>query len=380
MKRRSIKVRIYPNKKQEDLLTKCFDCDRFVYNRSLKLKKERYETYKQNMSWVELSWNVTFLKRTEEYKWLNDVPRCLLNQAIIKLDKAYLGFFKLGRGYPKFKKKSDVQSFTVSNKTKIIGNKIKLPKLEVMHIKGLRKFEGNIKNETVTKNKSGQFFASWSVEDIKDVETTKGQNVVGIDVNLENFLTDSNGNRIENPRFKQKVVKKIKHYQRKISKSTKGSNNRNKQRVKLAKEFQKITNKKQDFLHKLSLNYVKNHDVIKVEDLKITNMLKNHKLAESIGNVSWGEFFRQIEYKCLWYGKVFMKVDAKNTSKTCSVCGIINKELKLKDRKWKCICGVEHIRDENASKNIKGKGIVLKISGDIRKKSKKLIEAKANSR
>jgi putative transposase len=380
MKRRSVKVRIYPNKKQEELLSKCFGCDRFIYNRSLKLRKERYESYKQNTSWVELCWNVTFLKRTEEYQWLNEVPRCILDQAVIKLDKAYQGFFKLGRGYPKFKKKFDNQSFTVSNKTKIKDNKIKLPKLEEMHIKGLRKFEGSIKNVTVIKNKSGQYFASWSVEDVKDIGTTTGQNTVGIDVNLENFLTDSNGNRVENPRFKQKVISKIKHYQRKVNKSTKGSNNRNKYRLKLAKEYQKITNKKQDFLHKLSLSYVKNHDIIKVEDLKITNMIKNHNLAESISNVSWGEFFRQLEYKSSWYGKTFIRVDPKNTSRTCNSCGIINKKLKLKDRKWKCVCGVEHIRDENASKNIKDKGIVLKISGDIRKKSKKLIETKVNSR
>ena len=366
MKKRAIKIRIYPSKQQSELLSKCFGCDRWIYNKGLALKKERYEKYKESMSWLELSWKVTFWKQTEELSWLNEVPRCLFEQSLKKLDRAYQNFFKLGRGYPKFKKKSDNQSFTLSDPSRIIENSIKLPKIGIVKLKGLRKFEGKIKNVTITMNKSGQYFVSWSVEDVPEVEKSIGNNSVGIDVNLENFLTDSNGKRVENPKFKKQKINKIKFYQRKISKSQKGSKNRNKRRLKLAREYQKIDNKKKDFLHKLSNDYVKNHDIIKVEDLKIKNMVKNHKLAEAIINVAWGEFFRQLEYKCDWYGKTFIRINPKNTSKTCNKCGIINTRLTLKDREWTCECGEYHIRDKNSAVNInKGKGIILKSKGGI---------------
>jgi putative transposase len=365
MYKRAIKVRLYPTKEQQVLLGKCFGCDRWMYNKGLAFKINRYKQFKQSVSWLELSWMLTFWKKTEELSWLKEVPRCLFEQSLKKLDKAYQGFFKLGRGFPKFKSKNDKQSFTLSAPSNIVGNTIKLPKMKPIKIKGLRKFNGKIKNITITKNKVNQYFASWSVEDvIEKVKLTKDK-VVGIDVNIENFSTDSNGLRTENPKFKNKVFDKIKFYQKRSSKCVKGSNNRKYWNLKVAKEYQKISNKKQDFLHKLSSYYVKNHDVIVVEDLKISNMLKNHRLAESISNVSWGEFFRQLEYKSLWDGVEFIKVNPKNTSKTCSYCGKINTALTLNNRVWKCECGKEHVRDFNASLNIKGRGTILKVSGGI---------------
>jgi putative transposase len=232
----------------------------------------------------------------------------------------------------------------------------------------LRNFEGRIKNVTISKTPSGKYFASFSVEDVVKVVKSSFKRVVGIDVNIENFLTDSNGVRIENPKFKNELLSRVKFYQKKISKSQKGSKNREYWRIKLNRVYEKINNRKHNFLHNLSKKYVKNQDVIIVENLKIKNMVRNSKLAESISNVSWGEFFRQLEYKSKWYGTRFIKIDPKFTSKTCSNCGLVNSELTLSEREWTCSgCQTLLNRDFNSAQNIKKKGIssVLKIYGEI---------------
>ena len=352
--RRAIKVRIYPTPEQKNTLAQVFGCCRFIFNKALTLKKERYEATKENLSWIEISRMLTVWKTEEATVWLATPPSSSLIQSLRHLDVAYQRFFKQGTGYPKFKKKGNVQSFTVADPTKIVGNKIKLPKIEAMVIRGLRKFTGDIKNVTVTKNRANEYFASWSVDDVEPMTrpTTPVPKTVGIDVNLENFCTDSECLRVENPKFKKAKVNKIKHLQRVLSKKVKGSHGKEKARVKLAKVFQGIDNCKKDFLHKLSSYYVKNYDTIAIEDLQIKNMIKNHCLAESISNVAWGEFFRQLEYKAPWYGATVERKNPHNTSRECSDCGLVNKALTLKQRDWTCECGKHHVRDENAAKNI----------------------------
>lgn len=368
MERRAIKIRIYPNKNQEVLIINSLGCTRFIYNKALNLKKQRYENFKENLSWVEISKMITFWKKTEELSFLKEPPSSCLIQSLRNIDKAFKNFFEGRSSFPKFKKKFSNDSFTVSDLSRILGdNYIKLPKIGIVKIKGLRNFNGEIKNVTVTRNSSLQYFASFSIEDVEKVPTKEAKRLVGIDVNLENYLTDSEGNRVENPKFKNSYKNKLKFYQRKLSKSKPKSRNREKWRLKIARLYQKIANKKQNFLHNLSHYYVKNHDVVVIERLVVKNMVKNKNLAESISNVSWSEFFRQLKYKSTWYGCQLIEVAPHNTSKTCSDCGVKNEELTLKDRDWKCLnCGSEHIRDFNSAKNIKLKGIssVLKSKGD----------------
>lgn len=385
--RRSIKIRLYPNKSQIHVMENSFGIDRFVFNRGLHLKKSRWENHRENLSWMEISKMFTLMKKSEEYSFLNIASRSVIEQSLQKLDRAYQNFFKNGSGFPRFKNKNTSEkSFVLTDPSEIIGDKhIKLPKLGPVKMRGLRKFDGKIKNVTIKKNKVGQYFATFSVEDVEKIiakgRLNKAKKSVGIDVNLENFLTDSNGNRVENPRIKKQYVDKINFYQRKLAKlyvkpkikNQSQSRNYRKTKHKLAVIFGKISNKKSDFLHKLSNNYVKSHDKIVVENLQISNMVKNHKLAESISQASWGEFFRQLEYKCHWHGVEFIRVSPNYTSKTCFNCGQINGELKLKDRTWKCQgCDAEINRDENSAKNIleksktktkTGRGTVRKACG-----------------
>lgn len=391
-KTRGIKVRLYPTKEQITLMEISFGIDRFIYNYGLNIKKNLWNEKKESISWQTISKNITQIKKNnDEYKFLNVPSRSVIDQSLMKMDDAYQGFFKQGKGFPKFKKKGKCEdSFILTDPTTMLkNNKIKLPKLGVMKIRGLRKFEGRIKNVTIKKNKAGQHFATFVMEDVEKfcnpkLKTNSTKSIVGIDVNLENFLTDSNGNRIENPRIKKTYINKIKFYQREMSKLHRKTRRKNDesvdnkhlpiyqsrkyQKIKLkhAQIYNKITNKKQDFLHKLSMKYIKNHDVIIVEELKIQNMLKNHNLAESIAQVGWGEFFRQLEYKSKWYGSTFIKVKPHNTTKTCNKCNFVNNDLTLKDREWICPqCKNLLNRDENSAKNIKNKGIgsVLKASG-----------------
>lgn len=366
---RAIKVRIYPNKQQELMINKSLGCVRFVYNRALALKKSRYETHKDNLSTIEISKMITFWKKTEELSFLKEANAQSLQQALRHLDAAYKKFFKDKKGFPTFKKKSGKQSYSVVGCVKIKDNKIKFPKVGLLKCRGIRKLEGVIKTVTLSKNSCGQYFISFCMNDvIKTPKTKEIKNLIGIDVGIKSMAVCSNGNSFIAPNTLKELENKLKFYQRRLDKCVKGSNSFKKWKLKIARLWNKITNIKNDYLHKLSTQLVKNHDLIVVEDLRISNMLKNHKLARAISNMSWGEFFRQLEYKSDWYGKHFVKVNPKQTSQKCSCCGFVNKKLTLGDRNWKCpSCFKELDRDLNAAINIKQKGMdsVLKSCGDI---------------
>jgi putative transposase len=361
---KAYKYRIYPNKQQTELLLKHFGCVRFIYNWALNKKIEYYETTKKSLSYFELSNEVTQMKKKEEFIWLNDIYSQSLQMSLRNLDIAYKNFFRKKIGFPKFKsKKKNKDSFQLPQNVKINfeTKKLKLPKIGLVNVKIDRNFIGIIKTCTVSKTPSNKFFISILVENNiilnENKPKIKEQTTLGIDVGISSFLTLSNGIKIENPRYLKKSLDKLKFQQKKFSKKQKGSNNRNKHRIKLAKIYETITNKRNDFLHKLSYKLTHDNQVntLAIETLDIANMIKNKNLSQLISDVSWSKFISMLEYKCNWYNKNLIYIGQfEPSSKICSQCGTINRELKLSNRTWICKnCNKEHDRDINAAINIK---------------------------
>ena len=360
---KSFVYRLYPNKEQEILLAKHFGCNRFIYNWALNLRKESYEQSGKTISKFELNKMVTQLAKKEEYSWLQEVLSQSLQQSIQNLDTAYIKFFKEKTGFPKFKsKRTHRYSYRIPQNVKIDfeEHKVFLPKIKWVNIRVDRKFEGLIKSVTVKQLPSGKYFVSILVEDSKDYQTKKQiehANAVGIDLGIKDFAILSDGTKIENPKFLRIKEQRLKVLQKRLSRKQKGSNNRNKQRIKVAKLHEKITNERKDFLQKLTTKLVKESqfDTFCLENLNVSGMMRNHKLAKSIAEVSWYQFIEMLKYKCEWYGKNLVQIGQfEPSTKTCSHCGYKNTELTLKDREWICpVCNTYHDRDINAAINIK---------------------------
>ena len=361
------KYRIYPNKEQEILIQKTFGCVRFVYNNVLSYKIDKYKN--ENMSLSKIDCN-NYCNRVlkNEYNWLKEVDKFSLNNSIINIDNAYKKFFTEHSGFPKFKSKKDNHksyktNFTNNNiEVDFINDKIKIPKLKWVKSKVHRKFTGKIKSATISQNPSGKYFISILV-DTENIQMSKNNNKVGIDLGLKEFAITSDGELISNPKYLRKSEKRLIKLQKDLSRKQKGSKNRNKCRLKVAKLHEKIGNQRKDFLHKLSTRLVNDNQVIVLEDLKVKNMIKNKYLSKSISDVSWSEFVRQLEYKSEWYGRQIVKVDTwYPSSQICSNCGHKDGKKELSIREWICpICGTHHDRDINASINILNEG--LKILG-----------------
>lgn len=330
------------------------------------MKIEKYKETKESLGYNSCSTKLTQMKKEGKYQWLNESSAQSLQQSLKDLDVAYQKFFKgLNKtkktGFPKFKSKHKSKlSYRFAQRVSVIDNTIKLPKLGL--VKSNHSFDltqiTKINNATILKSRAGKYFCSLSCEvDVKAKHQTDKQ--VGVDLGIKEFATLSDGLVFSNPKYYKQYESKLKKMQRKFSKMEKGSNNREKQRVKLAKLYEKVTNSRVDYIHKITNYLVSNYDTIVIEDLNVSGMLQNHKLAKSIADASFYEFRRQLEYKCRWYEKELVVINRFfPSSKTCSNCGCIKQDLTLSDRIYKCNdCGFTIDRDLNASINILTVGI-----------------------
>ena len=355
---KAYKYRIYPTSEQKLYLAKTFGCTRFIYNQML---ADRIKSYQENKDLdIKAIKYPTPAQYKKEYEWLKEVDSLALANAQMNLDKAYKNFFRdKSVGFPKFKsKKTNRFSYTTNNQNGTISieeNFVKIPKLKskikiVLH----RQFKGLIKSATISKTPSNQYYISILV-DTENIQLPKNDNKIGIDLGIKEFAICSNGDRFDNPKNLRKFEKKLSKLQKDLSRKQKGSNNRYKARLKVAKLHQKIANQRKDFLQKLSTKIISENQVIVLEDLKIKNMLQNHKLAKAISEVSWAKFRTMLEYKASWYGrKVIIAPSNYASSQLCSKCGYKNSDVKnLELRKWTCPqCGKKHDRDINASINL----------------------------
>lgn len=358
---RAYKYRAYPTKEQEVLLAKHFGCSRWVYNYALDKKIKTYQTTKESLSRFTIQKDLPELKKAEETKWLKEVNSQSLQASLENLDKAFTKFFRDKKGFPKFKSKhNNRQSFSVPQNgiVDFETSTISLPKFKnPIKCKLHRRFEGNSKTVTISKTPTGKYFVSVLVEVNEDIPKSKPideNKAVGIDLGIKTFAVLSNGEEIQNPKHLRSALKRLKKQQRRVSKKVKGSNNRKKAVKKLAILHEKVSNKRNDFLHKVTAKLVSENDTICLETLSASNMMKNHKLAQALSDISIGKFNEILEYKAKWNGVNILRIGRfQPSSKMCS-CGEINKELKLSDRVWTCkACGVTHDRDELAANNIK---------------------------
>ena len=359
------KFRIYPNKTQQSLINRTLGCCRFVFNHFLALRRDEWTANHKSIGYGQTAALLTDMKKNEDFSWLKEADSMALQEALRNLDRAYQNFFQHRSKYPRFKSKHNhSQSYRTRNQSngiRIVGNKINLPKIGEVKAKLSRTFEGRILNATVSRAASGKYFVSLCVE--LDKETLLQANAggkIGIDVGLKEFCTDSNGNAVANPRALKHLTRKLIREQRRLSRKMPKSKNRNKARARVARVHEHVANIRKDFLHKLSTRLVSENQVIAVENLKIKNMMRNHHLAKAIADVSWSEFFRQLEYKAELHGGKVLKVETfYPSSQTCSECGYKNEETKnLSVRTWTCPkCGAMHDRDENAAKNILRKAL-----------------------
>ncbi|WP_267418642.1 IS200/IS605 family element RNA-guided endonuclease TnpB [Bacillus sp. GC_Bacil_1] len=367
---KAYKFRIYPNKEQEILIAKTIGCSRFVFNHFLGMWNDTYKETGKGLTYNACSAQLPQLKI--ELEWLKEVDSIAIQTALKNLADAYKRFFKKQNDKPRFKsKKNNVQSYTTKHTNGnivIVDNKIKLPKLGFIKFAKSREIDGRIMNATVRRNSSGKYFVSILTEvEIQPLE--KADSAIGIDLGTTDFAILSDGHKIDNNKFTSKMEKKLKREQRKLSKraliaKNKGihlldAKNYQKQKRKVARLHERVINQRDDFLNKLSTEIIKNHDIICIEDLNTKGMLRNHKLAKSISDVSWSAFVSRLEYKATWYGKTIVKVSRWfPSSQICSDCGHHDGKKSLEIRDWTCpICHANHDRDINASKNILAEGL-----------------------
>ena len=356
MKRIAYKYRIYPNTEQKVFFAKCFGCVRFFYNKSL---SDMNEIYKSTGKFK----NITPASYKEDFPFLKEVDSLALANAQLNRNTAFKAFFSHRLGFPKFKSKRYDQSYTTNNQgsVKMSDNHryISIPKCSMIRIKMHRFFEGTVKSITVSMTTDNKYYISLLVE--TDVEPLKESNkIVGLDLGIKELVVDSNGHKYKNHKYLTKSQNKLAREQRKLSKMIKGSSNRNKQRIKVARIHRHINNQRNDYLHKLSKSIIDENQIICIEDLKVKDMMSDSKLARNISDVSWSRFVSMLIYKADWYDRQVVKVPSTYpSSQLCSKCGYKNSITRdLAIRKWTCPkCGSIHDRDINAAKNILSKGI-----------------------
>jgi transposase, IS605 orfB family len=367
---RAIKVRLYPNKRQKQTLNKVLGCYRFVYNQMLARKQNTYKADKTNLSVTDLSkWFHGTLLKDEQYAWLKEQNTKVMKQAIRQMDGAYQKFFKQHNGFPKFKAKKDKQSAlfpidAISKKNTFETRHISLItslkdikfRCSDLYFSRLQKYNKDIRSATLSKTKSGNFFLSILIEmddtELKRFGHTNKQ--VGIDLGVKDFVITSDGEVFENKHFFKKKEKQVKKLQRQLSRKQKGSNNRKKAQIRIARLFERTTNKKDAYIHYITNELLAYFDTIFMENLNVKGMLKNHHISKAIQEVSFYKFKETLVNKALVNDKKVVFIDRfYPSSKTCSQCGYKKRDLKLSDRFWSCPeCGAEHNRDINAARNI----------------------------
>lgn len=361
---KAYKYRLHPNKAQTEFFEKSFGCVRFVYNWALNQRIEAYQKDGTRISWVESCRRLTELKKQEDTKWLCEVANQSLQSSIRNMDRAFTHFFREKKGFPKFKsKKHSKQSFQFVDQVYIDfeTHKIKLPKIGKVKFGKNKTFDGKIGTCTVSKTPTGKYYISILVDDsnpMPEKAPIKAETTVGIDVGIKNFAVLSNSQIYSNPKFYEKDEKRLKVLQRRLSRKQKGSNRRERARLAVAKQHEKIKNHRVNFIHQVTSKIVRENQTVIIEDLNVEGMLKNHNLSKHIASVSWSEFFRQLQYKCDWQGKNFLRIGRFEPSSKMCLCGYINKDLTLKDREWDCPqCGRHNDRDLLAAVNIKRLGL-----------------------
>ncbi len=353
---KAYKYRIYPDKEQKVFLERHFGSCRFVYNHFLAMVSNSYKTEKKSISGFQCKRMLVSLKK--DYPWLKDINSQSLQQSVINLDMAYKRFFKRLGEYPQFKKKIGRQSFSVPQNFRIEGNKLFIPKLKTdIKIKLHSSLDGDIKTLTISKEPSGKYYISVSCEVVVQ-PLPSVQQKIGVDLGITHFAALSTGEKIEHPKSLRKSEKRLISLQRQLFRKQKGSNNRNKARLKVATLHEKIKSQRKDFLHKLSRRLISENQVICLETLNVKGMVRNRHLAKAISDSGWGEFTRQIQYKADWYGRTLKQIPMfYPSSKKCNICHFVMAELKLSQRMWTCPnCGAIHDRDDNASNVIKTVG------------------------
>ena len=361
---KAYKYKIKPNVQQQELLSKFFGCVRYIYNWGLNVKTSAYKKNGKSLGYAQLTKELTSLKHQQDHEWLNECTNEALQQSLRCLDKAFTAFFRKKAKYPRFKSKKRSKDsakfincvhFDFSNWT------VKLPKLGKVKLCMNKTFDQSICKQgtcTVSRDHCGTYWCVIVVDDLQP-KPAKAKlvkdNAIGVDLGIKDYAILSDGTKFSNPKYLEKAQKKLAHLQKVFARKGKDSNNRERMRIKVAKCHRSITNKRNDFLHKLSTHLVRHYDTICLEDLNVNGMEQNHHLARAIQSASWSEFVRQLTYKSEWYGKNILFIGRfEPSSKLCHKCGYVNKDLKLSDREWVCpVCGEHHDRDVNAAKNIK---------------------------